>query len=92
MAVDDLLTRSHALVMVAQSPRYVPAMGVTNFWHKGTYFRVYRKKESLVNTSGWGGTKDLEEIKISCSGRSMGEWLEARGQPILARRRRCRLP
>ncbi|EQL02541.1 mitochondrial chaperone bcs1 [Ophiocordyceps sinensis CO18] len=53
------------------SPRYVPAMGVTNFWHKGTYFRVYRKKESLVNTSGWGGTKDLEEIKISCSGRSM---------------------
>ncbi|KAM4066495.1 ATPase family associated with various cellular activities (AAA) domain-containing protein [Hirsutella rhossiliensis] len=53
------------------SPRYVPAMGVTSFWHKGTYFRVYRKKESLVNTSGWGGTKDLEEIKISCSGRSM---------------------
>ncbi|KJZ71775.1 hypothetical protein HIM_08860 [Hirsutella minnesotensis 3608] len=53
------------------SPRYVPAMGITNFWHNGTYFRVYRRKESLMNTTGWGPTKDLEEIKISCSGRSM---------------------
>ncbi|KAL9471138.1 hypothetical protein ACSS6W_009079 [Trichoderma asperelloides] len=48
------------------SPRFVPAMGSTTFWHKGTYFRVHRKKESFVNTHSWGGPmKDLEEVKIS---------------------------
>ncbi|KAJ6440008.1 mitochondrial chaperone bcs1 [Purpureocillium lavendulum] len=52
-------------------PRYVPAMGITGFWHKGTYFRVTRRKESLMSTSGWGAMKDLEEIKISCFGRSI---------------------
>ncbi|KAK4081892.1 hypothetical protein Purlil1_11484 [Purpureocillium lilacinum] len=52
-------------------PRYVPAMGITGFWHKGTYFRVTRRKESLMSTSGWGAMKDLEEIKISCLGRSI---------------------
>ncbi|KAL6902443.1 BCS1 N terminal domain-containing protein [Trichoderma evansii] len=54
------------------SPRFVPAMGSTAFWHKGTYFRVHRKKESFVNTHSWGGPmKDLEEVKISCFGRSI---------------------
>ncbi|UKZ70607.1 uncharacterized protein TrAtP1_011582 [Trichoderma atroviride] len=54
------------------SPRFVPAMGSTAFWHKGTYFRVYRKKESFVNTHSWGGPmKDLEEVRISCFGRSI---------------------
>ncbi|KAH0532927.1 hypothetical protein TsFJ059_001558 [Trichoderma semiorbis] len=54
------------------SPRFVPAMGSTAFWHKGTYFRVHRKKESFVNTHSWGGPmKDLEEIKVSCFGRSI---------------------
>ncbi|PNY26150.1 mitochondrial chaperone BCS1-B [Tolypocladium capitatum] len=52
-------------------PRYVPAMGVTAFWHGGTYFCVYRRRESLMNTSGWGPMKDQEEIKISCFGRSI---------------------
>ncbi|KAL7795324.1 BCS1 N terminal domain-containing protein [Trichoderma ceciliae] len=54
------------------SPRFVPAMGSTAFWHKGTYFRIHRKKESFVNTHSWGGPmKDLEEVKISCFGRSI---------------------
>lgn len=53
------------------SPRYVPAMGATHFWYKGTYFRVYRKKESFMGSSGWSAMKDLEEIKISCFGRSI---------------------
>ncbi|KAL7893800.1 BCS1 N terminal domain-containing protein [Trichoderma sp. SZMC 28014] len=54
------------------SPRFVPAMGSTAFWHNGTYFRVHRKKESFVNTHSWGGAmKDLEEVKISCFGRSI---------------------
>ncbi|KAL7811727.1 BCS1 N terminal domain-containing protein [Trichoderma aethiopicum] len=54
------------------SPRFVPAMGSTSFWHKGTYFRVLRKKESFVSTRSWGGPmKDLEEVKISCFGRSI---------------------
>ncbi|KAH7151998.1 BCS1 N terminal-domain-containing protein [Dactylonectria estremocensis] len=51
------------------SPRYVPAMGTTGFWHNGTYFRVNRKKESFMNTTGWSAMKDLEEIRISCFGR-----------------------
>ncbi|RFU75392.1 mitochondrial chaperone bcs1 [Trichoderma arundinaceum] len=54
------------------SPRFVPAMGSTSFWHKGTYFRVHRKKEAFANTPSWGGpTRSLEEIKISCFGRSI---------------------
>ncbi|ETS02964.1 P-loop containing nucleoside triphosphate hydrolase protein, partial [Trichoderma reesei RUT C-30] len=60
---------SHA---ARSSPRFVPAMGSTSFWHKGTYFRVLRKKESFVSTRSWGGPmKDLEEVKISCFGRSI---------------------
>ncbi|PNP84952.1 hypothetical protein FNYG_01776 [Fusarium nygamai] len=53
------------------NPRYVPAMGTTGFWHHRTYFRVNRKRESLQSTNGWGGTKDVEELKISCFGRSI---------------------
>ncbi|KAF5027395.1 hypothetical protein F66182_472 [Fusarium sp. NRRL 66182] len=53
------------------NPRYVPAMGTTGFWHNRTYFRVNRKKESVQSTSGWGGTKDVEELRITCFGRSI---------------------
>jgi chaperone BCS1 len=49
-------------------------MGTTGFWHERTYFRVYRRKETLQNTHGWGGAKDVEELKISCFGRSTGEF------------------
>ncbi|XEV06158.1 hypothetical protein FSHL1_011445 [Fusarium sambucinum] len=53
------------------NPRYVPAMGTTGFWHNRTFFKVYRRKETLQNTHGWGGAaKDVEELKISCFGRS----------------------
>ncbi|OBS21681.1 hypothetical protein FPOA_08017 [Fusarium poae] len=53
------------------NPRYVPAMGTTGFWHNRTFFRVYRRKETLQNTHGWGGVaKDVEELRISCFGRS----------------------
>jgi chaperone BCS1 len=48
-------------------------MGKTWFWYNGNLIRVYRKKESIVATSGWGGIKDQEEIKISCMGRSTGK-------------------
>lgn len=52
----------------------MPAIGATAFWHKGTYFRFHRKKESVVNSHPWGGAiKDSEEIKISCFGRSTGK-------------------
>lgn len=59
-------------------------MGVTSFWHRGTYFRVCRRKESVMNMGGWSAMKDVEEIKISCLGRSMGidktsgRWLDER--------------
>ncbi|KAF4974985.1 hypothetical protein FZEAL_8169 [Fusarium zealandicum] len=52
-------------------PRYVPAMGATGFWHNGTYFKVYRQKQPVQNTNGWPGQKDLEELRISCFGRSI---------------------
>ena len=47
-------------------------MGTTGFWHNGTYFRINRKKESYMNTTGWSAMKDLEEIRLSCFGRSIG--------------------
>ncbi|KFA79865.1 hypothetical protein S40288_03766 [Stachybotrys chartarum IBT 40288] len=54
----------------AQSnPRFIPAMGSSAIWHNGTRFKVYRKKESYV-ASGWEAMKDLEEVTISCYGRS----------------------
>ncbi|KAF4462811.1 mitochondrial chaperone BCS1 [Fusarium albosuccineum] len=52
------------------APRYVPAMGTTGFWHNRTYFEINRSRESLRDTSGWGGTRDIEELRISCFGRS----------------------
>ncbi|KAI5461610.1 BCS1 N terminal-domain-containing protein [Mariannaea sp. PMI_226] len=56
---------------VAKStPRYVPALGTTGFWHDGTYFRVSRKRESLM-MGGFPTMKDVEEVRISCFGRDM---------------------
>jgi chaperone BCS1 len=54
------------------SPRYVPAIGATAFWHNGSHFRIHRKKESFV-TTGWQAMRDTEEIKITCFGRSISE-------------------
>ncbi|KAF7563391.1 hypothetical protein G7046_g749 [Stylonectria norvegica] len=68
---NDTVYLNFANQAAKSSPRYVPAMGTTGFWHKGTYFRVQRKKESIVNTSGWGAMKDVEEIRVSCFGRSI---------------------
>jgi hypothetical protein len=62
------------MLTVYQVPRFVPAMGSTSFWHKKTRFRLYRKKESLMNSSGWQAMKDQEEIKISCYGRSISKF------------------
>ncbi|RDA87599.1 hypothetical protein CP532_3941 [Ophiocordyceps camponoti-leonardi (nom. inval.)] len=52
-------------------PRYVPALGSTGFWHAGTYFRLNRKKENLFDNSMFSPMKSVEEIRISCSGRSI---------------------
>ncbi|EGX89604.1 mitochondrial chaperone bcs1 [Cordyceps militaris CM01] len=53
------------------APRYIPAMGRTTIWHKGTYFKVNRFKESYSNSRGWGAPmKDVESVQISCYGRS----------------------
>lgn len=46
-------------------------MGSTSFWHNGTYFRLSRRKDTVVTTS-WQGMKDEEEIKFYCYGRSIG--------------------
>lgn len=53
------------------SPRYIPALGRSGFWHKGTYFKLLRFKEAFANSNGWGPMKDIESIKIGCFGRSI---------------------
>ncbi|PCD21429.1 hypothetical protein AU210_016392 [Fusarium oxysporum f. sp. radicis-cucumerinum] len=53
------------------SPRYVPAMGTTGFWHNGTYFQVHRTRDTLRSRNGWGGSSSVEELRISCFGRSV---------------------
>ncbi|SCO54217.1 related to human BCS1 protein [Fusarium fujikuroi] len=53
--------------------RYVPAMGTTGFRHAGTYFRVSRKKDTLQSTNGRGVNNDVEELTMSCFGRSPGK-------------------
>lgn len=65
-----------------QGPRYVPAMGSTNFWHNGTYFRLSRTKESLMSMNGWGTMKDVEEIKLSCYGRSVRKFTPGANSPV----------
>ncbi len=53
------------------APRYIPGLGRTGFWHKGTYFRLLRFKESFANSRGWGLMKDVESVEIACYGRSI---------------------
>ena len=47
-------------------------MGATRFWHNRVYFRLTRRKDTVVS-GGWQAMKDQEEIKIYCYGRSVGE-------------------
>lgn len=49
-------------------------MGTTGFWHNGTYFKVNRRRESLQSSNPWASQKDVEELKISCFGRSISEY------------------
>ncbi|KAH6893108.1 BCS1 N terminal-domain-containing protein [Thelonectria olida] len=57
---------------VAQSsPRFVPDIGSTGFWHNGTYFRVSRKKDTMMFAGGFPMMKDIEEVRISCFGRDI---------------------
>jgi chaperone BCS1 len=49
-------------------------MGTTGFWHNGTYFQVNRRRESLQSSNSWVSQKDVEELKISCFGRSISEY------------------
>ncbi|KAI0021872.1 P-loop containing nucleoside triphosphate hydrolase protein [Xylariomycetidae sp. FL0641] len=56
-------------------PQYIPAVGVHNFWWKGQYFRLQRKREALFDDSGSSGFhgntfKDREDLIISCLWRS----------------------
>uniref|UniRef100_A0A0D2YCJ6 BCS1 N-terminal domain-containing protein n=1 Tax=Fusarium oxysporum (strain Fo5176) TaxID=660025 RepID=A0A0D2YCJ6_FUSOF len=71
------------------NPRYVPAMGTTGFWHNGTYFQVHRTKDTLRSTNGWGGSSNVEELRISCFGRSVdakrAHFLKTRGKTRIYR-------
>ncbi|KAI1176138.1 P-loop containing nucleoside triphosphate hydrolase protein [Nemania sp. FL0916] len=55
------------------TPQYVPAVGLHNFWWRGQYFRLNRKKESVFEDGSHGGFttfKDREDLMISCLWRS----------------------
>ncbi|KAI0407475.1 P-loop containing nucleoside triphosphate hydrolase protein [Xylaria palmicola] len=55
------------------TPQYIPAVGLHNFWWKGQYFRLHRKKESVFEDGSNGGFstfKDKEDLMISCLWRS----------------------
>jgi chaperone BCS1 len=52
-------------------PRFTPAIGSHNFWHRGTYFQLRRKEVAMFDELGGGGTfKDKEILTLSCFGRS----------------------
>jgi len=53
-------------------PRFTPAIGSHNFWHKGTYFQLRRKEVAMFDELGGGATafKDKELLTLSCFGRS----------------------
>lgn len=69
----EFLSAESTELTALQVPQFVPAMGSTGFWHNKTRFRLYRKKESLVNIGGYQAMKDQEEITIACYGRSIGK-------------------
>jgi len=70
-----------------QPPRFIPAMGLHSFWHKGTYFRLHRKQESLLEDgapgSGVQTMKDREYLVISCYGWSPSEFFPPRRPQVL---------
>jgi chaperone BCS1 len=54
-------------------PRFTPAIGSHNFWHRGTYFQLRRKEVTMFDELGGGGAtsiKDKEILTLSCFGRS----------------------
>ncbi|KAH7310358.1 BCS1 N terminal-domain-containing protein [Rhexocercosporidium sp. MPI-PUGE-AT-0058] len=53
-------------------PRFTPAIGSHNFWHKGTYFQLKRREISMFDEMGGGAAafKDKELLTLSCFGRS----------------------
>lgn len=52
-------------------PRYTPAMGSHNFWHKSTYFMLKRQQQIVVEQGSDSSTlRDTELITLACFGRS----------------------
>lgn len=53
-------------------PRFTPAIGSHNFWHKGTYFQLKRKEVAMFDelSGGAAAFKDKEVLTLSCFGRS----------------------
>ena len=59
-------------------PRFVPAVGLHDFWWRGRYFKLQRKQESVFDDNGGrqgSAFKEKEFLVISCLGRSPGEYL-----------------
>ncbi|PBP23149.1 hypothetical protein BUE80_DR005820, partial [Diplocarpon rosae] len=53
-------------------PRFTPAIGSHNFWHRGTYFLLKRREVAMFDELGGGAAafKDKEVLTLSCFGRS----------------------
>ncbi|ROT43690.1 hypothetical protein SODALDRAFT_327893 [Sodiomyces alkalinus F11] len=54
------------------APRFVPAVGLHGFWHKGRYFHLRRRQETFVDNNGSQHMPigKEESLVISCFGRS----------------------
>lgn len=50
-------------------PRFTPALGAHNFWHKGTYYRITRGKSTILEQSSKPAFSDRYDLTISCYGR-----------------------
>ncbi|KAI1371540.1 P-loop containing nucleoside triphosphate hydrolase protein [Hypoxylon crocopeplum] len=57
----------------ARTPaQYSPAVGLHGFWWKGRYYRLDRKRESVINENAYASTivREHEDLTISCFGRN----------------------
>ncbi|KAJ8111391.1 hypothetical protein ONZ43_g5629 [Nemania bipapillata] len=55
------------------APQYVPAVGLHNFWWRGQYFRLNRKREQVFDdgmNGGFNTFREKEDLMISCLWRS----------------------
>lgn len=51
-------------------PRFIPAFGTHKFWHKGTFFRLQRVKNTVMEGGQSSAVIEREDLTLTCFGRS----------------------